>query len=51
MYSGAEYQNVAASAMAELDRQAGARLTPIRQTQLEGIFKTATRLEEQFWPV
>lgn len=51
MYSGAEYQNVAASAMVELDRQAGARLTPIRQTQLEGIFRTATRLEEQFWPV
>lgn len=50
MYSGAEYQGVAARAVLELDRLAGARLTPARQSELESIFRTATRLEEQFWP-
>ena len=54
MYAGAEYQEVAQGALAQLDRVAARRLGPEpaaspRWTKLTGTFRTATRLEIGFW--
>jgi thiaminase/transcriptional activator TenA len=49
MYAGPEYQGVARAAVARLDRL-GARLgAEARFASLAGIFRTATRLEADFW--
>jgi thiaminase/transcriptional activator TenA len=54
MYAGAEYQDVARGAMAQLDRVAARRLGPDptaspRWAKLTETFRTATRLEIGFW--
>ena len=49
MYAGAEYQEVAAAAVAQLDRLAQSRLTPQREAALIKTFAQATRLEAGFW--
>ncbi len=49
MYAGAEYQGVAAGAIAQLDRLAEQRLTPARFEALAKTFRQATRLEADFW--
>lgn len=49
MYAGAEYQEVAAAAIAQLDRLAERRLTPAREDDLARTFAQATRLEAAFW--
>lgn len=48
-YAGAGYQEVAASARAELDRLAAFGLTEARYPRLLGLFRQATRLEADFW--
>jgi thiaminase/transcriptional activator TenA len=48
-YAGAAYQDVAASARAQLDRLAELYATPAREAELIAIFKEATRLEADFW--
>jgi len=48
-YSGAEYQEVAAAARANLDRLAETALTERRFLQLATIFDQATLLEADFW--
>ena len=49
MYAGAEYQEVAAGAVAQLDRLAEQRLTPARFDALARTFRQATQLEADFW--
>ncbi len=54
MYAGAEYQEVAQSAIAQLDRVAARRLGPEpaaspRWAKLTETFRSATRLEIGFW--
>lgn len=54
MYAGAEYQDVARAAVAQLDRVAARRLGPgpersPRWPALARTFRTATRLEVGFW--
>lgn len=49
MYAGGEYQDVAQSAVAQLDRLAEQRLTPARLPALTTTFARATRLEAAFW--
>ena len=48
-YAGADYQQVAAKAMAQLERLADLYATPAREVELIAIFKEATRLEADFW--
>lgn len=48
-YAGAPYQEVAASAQAQLGGLADRYATPARETELVAIFKEATRLEADFW--
>jgi thiaminase (transcriptional activator TenA) len=48
-YSGEAYQEVAASACAELDRLAETSLTETRYPRLLALFRQATRLEADFW--
>jgi thiaminase/transcriptional activator TenA len=48
-YAGAAYQEVAASAQAQLDHLAELYATPTREAELIAIFKEATRLEADFW--
>lgn len=48
-YAGPAYQEVAATARAQLDRLAGRYATPAREAELAAIFKEATRLEADFW--
>jgi thiaminase/transcriptional activator TenA len=49
MYAGEEYQAVARTAVAQLDRLAERRLTPARLPDLARSFAEATRLEAAFW--
>ncbi len=49
MYAGAEYQEVAAAAVAALDRLGASRLTEARFGKLARTFAQATRLEADFW--
>lgn len=49
MYAGEEYQEVAAGAVAQLDRLGQARLTEARFPDLARTFAQATRLEAAFW--
>jgi thiaminase (transcriptional activator TenA) len=48
-YAGAAYQEVAARALAQLERLAELYATPVREAELITIFKDATRLEADFW--
>ena len=48
-YAGAPYQEVAASARAQLERLADRYATPAREAELIAIFREATRLEADFW--
>src|SRR3954469_12225693 len=48
-YAGGPYQEVAASARAQLERLADRYATPAREAELIAIFKEATRLEADFW--
>jgi thiaminase/transcriptional activator TenA len=48
-YAGAPYQEVAANARGQLDRLAERYVTPVREAELIGTFKQATRLESDFW--
>jgi thiaminase (transcriptional activator TenA) len=48
-YAGAPYQEVAAKALAQLERLAERYATPVREAELITIFKEATRLEADFW--
>jgi thiaminase/transcriptional activator TenA len=48
-YSGAAYQELAASAEAGLEDLARRYLTPARETELVAVFREATRLEADFW--
>ncbi len=48
-YAGADYQAVAARAVEHIDALGAAWLTPARYPQLLHIFRTATRLEGDFW--
>ena len=48
-YAGEAYQQVAASARAQLDDLAARYATPAREAELIGIFREATRLEAGFW--
>jgi thiaminase (transcriptional activator TenA) len=48
-YAGAPYQEVAARALAQLERLAERYATPVREAELITIFKEATRLEADFW--
>ena len=49
MYAGEEYREVAAGAVAQLDRLAEARLTEARFPALSKTFAQATKLEAAFW--
>lgn len=49
MYAGAEYQEVAAAAVRQLDRLGAERLTEARWPALAETFRQATRLEAAFW--
>jgi thiaminase (transcriptional activator TenA) len=48
-YAGQAYQEIAASARAELDRLAAISLTDARYPRLLALFRQATRLEADFW--
>ncbi len=48
-YGGDDYQSLANSAIAELDHLANDLLTEPRYPHLLNIFKTATKLEADFW--
>jgi thiaminase/transcriptional activator TenA len=48
-YAGGPYQEVAASARAQLERLADRYATPAREAELIAIFREATRLEADFW--
>ena len=48
-YAGDAYQQVAASARAQLDRLGARYATPAREAELVTIFREATRLESDFW--
>lgn len=49
MYAGQEYQDVVAAEIATLDRLMERRGGPGRMDSLRQIFRTATRLEADFW--
>jgi thiaminase/transcriptional activator TenA len=49
MYASADYQDVAAGAVAQLDRLAMSRMGPGRFGSLAKTFAQATRLEAAFW--
>jgi len=49
MYAGAEYREVAAGAVAQLERLGALRLTEARFPALARTFAQATRLEAAFW--
>lgn len=49
MYAGKDYQEVAADAVAQLDRLAESRMGPGRFEALAKTFAQATRLEAAFW--
>lgn len=49
MYASAEYQEVAAAHIVQMDRLMERRGGPGRIASLEAIFRQATRLEEAFW--
>ncbi len=49
MYAGEDYQEVARSAVEQLDRISAARSGPERFASLGATFATATRLEAAFW--
>ncbi len=49
MYAGEEYQQLAAAARRQLDELARGRLSEARFSDLCRIFRTATRLEADFW--
>lgn len=49
MYAGHEYQQVAETAVAQLDRLAAQVLTESRFNKLVALFRKATRLEAGFW--
>ena len=49
MYAGAEYQEVARTEVAQLDRLFESRGGPAREASLAAVFTTATRLEVGFW--
>jgi thiaminase/transcriptional activator TenA len=49
MYAGADYQQVAADAVAQLDRLGRARGGEARFDSLARLFAHATRLEVGFW--
>jgi thiaminase/transcriptional activator TenA len=49
MYAGEEYQEVAQSAVAQLDNLGADRLTEARESALARTFAQATRLEAGFW--
>lgn len=49
MYAGPEYQDVVAAELATLDRLMERRGGPGRTDSLQEIFRTATRLEADFW--
>ncbi len=49
MYAGADYQEVAEAARAQLDDLLARRGGPDRVAPLEAIFRQATRLEADFW--
>jgi len=49
MYAGAEYREVAAASVKQLDRLGAERLTPARRPALVETFRQATRLEAAFW--
>lgn len=49
MYASAEYQEVAASHIEQMDRLMERRGGPGRIASLETVFRQATRLEEAFW--
>jgi thiaminase (transcriptional activator TenA) len=48
-YAGTAYQEVAAKALAHLERLAHLYATPAREAELAAIFREATRLEADFW--
>lgn len=48
-YAGDGYQDIAAKAIAALDRTAESRLADARRPRLTSIFRQATRLEADFW--
>jgi len=48
-YAGAEYQDIARAAVARLDRLAESRGGEVRFPALSETFRTATRLEADFW--
>ena len=48
-YAGETYQDLAARAVAALDRTAETRLAEARRPRLTAIFRQATRLEADFW--
>ena len=48
-YAGTPYQEVAAKALAHLERFAELYVTPVREAELITIFREATRLEADFW--
>ena len=48
-YAGLPYQEVAATACAQLERLADRYATPAREPELITIFREATRLEADFW--
>ncbi len=49
MYAGADYQDIAEAARAQLDDLLARRGGPGRVAALETIFRQATRLEADFW--
>lgn len=49
MYASAEYQEVAAAHIVQMDRLMDRRGGPGRIASLEAVFRQATRLEEAFW--
>jgi len=49
MYAGAEYREVAAASVKQLDRLGAERLTQARRPALVETFRQATRLEAAFW--
>lgn len=48
-YASDAYQEVAAAAIAQLDRLAARAMTEARFAELAAIFATASRLEADFW--
>lgn len=48
-YAGKAYQEVAASALQQIEKLAKKYATPLREKELQKIFREATRLEIAFW--